>query len=330
MKLKVSYQEVNIIDFEPTFSTKKIGVRTYSNKNMIELAQANPHFRKLYKELLAKDYMLYFHDQEVSYFSKRTQFDSIFKRKDLHKAGDIYYTLTPPEGNKRNDKAPKRLMVIFSSMSTVENWVSPLVTNRVFFENFPNMSRSLVKNVWVMRIMDFNLSTGSHYVNTVNYPTMEADVQQAISDVSLNQAIAKENIVLYGGSKGGTGALLHGALGDYQAVIVDPIISAEKYNLANDAHYIKDMRVEDMTDSVNGYLATNSGRYKKMIIGSPNVHFNFEKSKGITDPSVEMIVIEDDGVLKHADISKNCIPEQLLLINAFYMNNNRNIEGEQA
>lgn len=54
-----------------------------------------------------------------------------------------------------------------------------------------------------MRIMDFNLSIGSYYVNTINYPTMEDDVQQSIVDVIDKLSIEKEDVVLYGGSKGG-------------------------------------------------------------------------------------------------------------------------------
>ena len=319
----MSYQETDVIDFTFDKSTLKVGVKTYLSKNLLELANENVHFYNCYKELLQNDYMLYFHTKEVSYFSKRTNFDHIFKRNDLYKAGDLYYTLTPPSGLKINDLSPKKLLVIFSSMSMVKDWTNSVVTNRVFFQNFPDVTRSLVKNVWIMRIMDFNLSIGSYYVNTINYPTMEDDVQQSIVDVIDKLSIEKEDVVLYGGSKGGTGALLHSARGNYQSVIIDPIISAEEYNKMSDMHFIKGLRTEDLTTKINQYLQLHKDNKQKHIICCPAVKFNYNKVQELMGigSDINVIELEDESIRNHADISKNCIPEQLVIMNSLFMKN---------
>ncbi|SOC27789.1 conserved hypothetical protein [Brochothrix thermosphacta] len=320
----MSYQETDVIDFTFDKSTLKVGVKTYSSKNLLELANENVHFYNCYKELLQNDYMLYFHTKEVSYFSKRTNFDHIFKRNDLYKAGDLYYTLTPPSGSKINDLSQKRLLVIFSSIPMVKDWTNSVVTNRVFFQNFPEVARSLVKNVWIMRIMDFNLSFGSYYVNTVNYPTMEDDVQQSIVDVINKLSIEKEDVVLYGSSKGGAGALLHSARGNYQSVSVDPIISAEEYNKMEDRHFIKSLRTEDLTTKINQYLELHQDNKKKHIICCPAVKFNYTKVQGLKGlgSDINIIELEDEAIRNHTDVAKNCIPEQLVMMNRLFMKNN--------
>ena len=50
--------------------------------------------------------------------------------------------------------------------------------------------------------MDLNLSHGSHYINTDNYPNFENDVQESIINVMSQYNIHKDDVVLYGGSKG--------------------------------------------------------------------------------------------------------------------------------
>ncbi|MEX5913733.1 accessory Sec system protein Asp2 [Staphylococcus ureilyticus] len=87
------------------------------------------------------------------------------------------------------------------------------------------MERSLVKNVYTMRIMDLNVSHGSHYISTSNFPDYEKNIQLSILNLIEKLNIKKENVVLYGGSKGGTGALYHGAALDLKTLAVDPIVN---------------------------------------------------------------------------------------------------------
>ena len=50
--------------------------------------------------------------------------------------------------------------------------------------------------------------------------------------------ILKENVVLYGASKGATASLYHGIKGSYNAVVVDPIVSDEYHEKKyNDSHF---------------------------------------------------------------------------------------------
>ena len=62
---------------------------------------------------------------------------------------------------------------------------------------FDDLERSLVKNVYTMRIMDLNVSHGSHYINTTNYPDYEQEIQESIENVRKNLEIEKEDVVFW-------------------------------------------------------------------------------------------------------------------------------------
>src|SRR5699024_4504068 len=153
---------------------------------------------------LKNDYILYFHEGTISKFYKRKFVNELFQRKDLKKYNDLFYTLDKPIGRKLNNKAPKKLLIIFTCMPNLNEYDSSLMPKRMFHKFFDGIERSLVKNVYTMRIMDLNVSHGSQYISTSNYPEYEKDIQNSILSVKEQLGIEDENIVLYGGSKGGT------------------------------------------------------------------------------------------------------------------------------
>ncbi len=304
----------DIYHFKCEYNKMKLVIKTFSDKNILELSRETQPILEMYKAVLAHDYILYMHIGQSSYFIRRKDVHTIWQRKDLIKHGELFYTLEKIPSEKDNKLAPKRLVVIFSPMPAKENYHSANIAHRCFTTSFASMQKHLVKNTLVMRIMDLNLSYGSHYINTFNYMEMESDVQNAIQFVMDVNHIIKEDVVLYGGSKGGTGALYHSFLGDFNSVTVDPIISTEQYNQENDLHYLRDFRKWNLLNDL-ARLANKKTSTKKIIFGYPLVSFNYNLYSQIPSDSVEIHDVFDSSVHKHADISRNIIVEQITWIN---------------
>ncbi|CAD5901919.1 conserved hypothetical protein [Carnobacterium maltaromaticum] len=319
MSYNFSISHTNIIDFNPDYSKDKVIVKTFQNDNLLVLAQKFQNTYRMYKDLLKNDYILYFHDKEQSFFCKRTLFEHLWQRKDLIKEGSLFYTLEHPTANKVTTLQEKKLLVIFSCMPPTEQHYTQSAADRCFPSFFPLISKNLVKDITIMRIMDLNLSHGSYYISTSNYPEMEKDVQNAIKKVALSNSVNSEDIVLYGVSKGGSGALYHGSLNDYKVLSVDPIISSEKYNEKDDYHFLVDARKIDLTNDINENLGKCSKR--KYIICNENVEFNYKKIKELDSSKVRVLSIKDDTVNYHHEVSKNTVPEQLAILNGFFSEN---------
>ena len=58
-----------------------------SEKNIIELARKNEDAYHLYKDLLANDYILYFHTEGISKLYKRSYVKELWRRNDLMQQG---------------------------------------------------------------------------------------------------------------------------------------------------------------------------------------------------------------------------------------------------
>lgn len=294
--------------------TKQIEVVTGSETNLIKLARKGGYAYRLYKMLLKNDYILYFHTNGYSKLHKRKYVNELWKRKDLNRVGDIYYTLDAPKDRKDNPSVDdKKLLVIFPCMPAAEHYNANLIPERMFPKFFNGIERSLIKNVYTMRIMDLNLSHGSHFINSINNPTMEQDICDAIVEVKEKLGLQDKDIVLYGVSKGGTGALYYGAKLDLKCLAVDPIISLGEYN-QTDMHFLKDFRKVDISDDINTYLSQGS-HFEKYIIGSENVPFNYEYIGKIHGANVIKMNKKDAHIKTHPDVSPNTIPEQLMLLN---------------
>ncbi|UXU77267.1 XcbB/CpsF family capsular polysaccharide biosynthesis protein [Mammaliicoccus sciuri] len=314
-----SVQRVHIDDDIELLHTKTVEVILNSEKNIIEMSRRNEKIYNLYKELLKNDYILYFHKDGISKLYKRKFINELWKRDDLHQEGDVFYTLDKPLDRKENrSSTDKKLIVIFPCMPNAEVYDNYLMANRMFPKFFSGIERSLVKNVYTMRIMDLNVSHGSHYINSVNNDTFETDITNAIMRVKEQLNIDEEDIVLYGASKGGTGSLYYGSKLDLKCLAVDPIISLGEYNV-KDEHFLKDLRKEDISDNINEHLKTGSKR-EKYIIGSENVPFNFSHISKIEGDNIVKINKVDEHIKAHPDVSRNTIPEQLMLLNKMLLN----------
>lgn len=304
---------------EPNFdwTADKIVVKTDSDKNLLQLSRKDTEAYRVYVDLLNHDFMLYMHKNKQSFFIKRELVFTIWQRKDLIQKGATFYKVEDPI--KTNKLAPNRLVVIFSSMPPAKDYYSDNVASRMFVRNYPSMPKHLLKNTYILRIMDLNRSSGSYYLNAGQCQTLENDVQSIIADVCHEYTISNENVVLYGASKGGTGALYHSILGDYHAVVVDPIFSITNYNQDNDIHYLKNVLPEKLLPKFEGALEEFKPNRKKVILGTSKVSVNYSWYSKIQNKAVEIVNLQDEAMVDHVRISPNCTPEQITYINAFLM-----------
>ncbi|WP_436868392.1 accessory Sec system protein Asp2 [Staphylococcus equorum] len=309
----------NIKDKIKFDGSKRILIDTGSKSNYIEMVRKNPDLHEKYKTLLKNDYILYFHQDTISKFYKREYVNELFQRKDLKKYNNVFYTIDEPIGRKLNNKVEKKLLVIFTCMPNIKEYDSSLMPKRMFPKFFDGIERSLVKNVYTMRIMDLNVSHGSHYISTSNYPEYEEDIQEAIVNAKNQLGIKDENIVLYGGSKGGTGAIYHGAALDYKTLAVDPIVNIGGSLAQKDRRFMKGLRKEDLIPSIDFNLR-KSNKYKKNVICCENVKLYFEQTNRIDDNLINKIKLEDDSIVNHPDVSRNSVPEQLMILNELLLN----------
>ncbi|WP_204123148.1 XcbB/CpsF family capsular polysaccharide biosynthesis protein [Lacticaseibacillus mingshuiensis] len=316
--LTISQTDTTELKFD--WEADKIVVKTGSETNLLQLARRDPHIKSAYQQLLSKDYIFYMHSLGKSYFIRRALVKTIWKRTDLVQYGDTFYTVTPVAPNKVNQLAPLRLCVIFSSMPGPKEYYSPNVADRMFVQNYPSLAKHLVKNTLILRIMDLNRNFGTYYMNTENYPTFEEDVQGIIRQVMADHDIDADDVVLYGGSKGGSGALYHSILGNYHAVVVDPIFSQTNYWQGDhDVHFTQGYLPEKLLATYQAAFVAHPNTREKTIIGTPQVRVNYDEYLKLDSPLVHIYHVFDDHIQKHPDVSANSTIEQVTLMNQYLL-----------
>ena len=100
---------------------------------------------------------------------------------------------------------------------------------RYFEQNFASVSKYVPHDTAILRIADLGGICGAFYLDTTFLPNNAENIQIAINRVRNELNLGTDSVVLYGASKGGTGALYHAVKGHYRCVAVDPIVADEHY-----------------------------------------------------------------------------------------------------
>ena len=206
--------------------------------NLIGFSRREESVNELVVKLASKGFFLVSSLNGNSRFEKFTtakEFKTNIKVDNLQIYNGLYYTLEKP----LLEFASNRLIVVFSSVA--DRAFNADVSIRNFFTNFGTISKYIPQNSYVLRIGDIGGIIGSFYMNTTFSNTIEEDIQGLLKSILESNSIAKEDVVLYGGSKGGTSALYHGVLGGYKCVAVDPIVSDTYHEESSgDSHFTKE------------------------------------------------------------------------------------------
>lgn len=303
--------ETSVKNFTPKFNVETLYIRTYSDENLLELSRHDDNALAIYRTMLEHNYVL---DGHVGRRSRFVPLDTYVPiDPSVRRFKQVLYQVEDVPEKKENPNTKSKLLVVFSGMPG-SDYDSSSALHRMFYPLFPQIQRSLLKNTIVLRIADFNLSHGSFYVNTVNKPTIETDIQDLIKTMQAQYHVADEQIVLYGASKGGAGALYHASLGKYKSVVVDPIIDDSRYvRFHNDVHLQTGFREINLTPRINELMAQGE-QPQKIIIGNHFVEYTWNQYQSVT-PQIKVIDIDDLTVTEHPLVAANSVPELLTLLN---------------
>lgn len=314
MSIYEKYPIYQVTDTELDYSSSRLLIRTNSEQNLLELARKNDELKIFYKLLLENDYILYHHLDKISRFIKRKSAYSVLDENKYDKFNDIIYKLETPTGRKINPKYAKTLLVVFSKMPGTEIYDDARFPYRMLPPYFPDLPRSLVKNNYIMRVMDLNVSHGSHYINTINFPDYEDQLENAIKNVQDELKIDKKNVVFFGVSRGGAGAIYHGTKLDYKTLAVDPIVNIGGPMYANDRRILGGLRKDDLVPDINSFV-DDSNEFPKYIICSENVKNYYEQTIRLNGEKINILNMRDDNINTHPQVSMNTVPEQLMILN---------------
>lgn len=281
----------------------------------LKVFQKNKKAKKIALRLSAHDYILHGNMGTFYRFVKRTELDTNYpKYKDVH------YRVIPPKEDKKYWS--NRLLVRMLSF-TAHNKTSMLGRN--FQRDFKTLKDSVVKNTYILEIGDINLINGSYYTNTKNFPDYEEQVQELIRFIAEKYNVEKSKIILYGASRGGTGALIHAALGNYKFVAADPVINDMPWYKDSDIHFIEGVREVDLTEKVRSALenyecASSDG----VILSSSNVGVTFSSHLRLPLEKVTLLDLSMD-LYKHPGFNGKTVSIQLSIINRLLMEDNVNV-----
>lgn len=209
-------------------------VSTAPGQSLIDLARQNPETKAKLILLANAGFHVYVLREGVSSMVRHRRIRRLWREVIAGTVSvdenDIFHTLERATG-----AGEPRLLVVFSSIAA--KMYTPSLM-RHFEKNFATLPKYVPHNTHILRIADFGGVVGSFYLNTRALPQNEAHIWARIAATAAELKVTRDNIVLYGTSKGGTAATFYALRHGLRAVAVDPILSDEHYIKAHhDLHF---------------------------------------------------------------------------------------------
>ncbi|MBB3322573.1 XcbB/CpsF family capsular polysaccharide biosynthesis protein [Atlantibacter sp. RC6] len=285
--------------------------------NMVRLARSNKELLKKLVFLTNNKFYAYVLREGVTSFVHESALPNLWeplknKIYDIDSNGIVYqYT----EATQTFDK---KLLIVFSQISPEPHTAS---LSRYFPKSFSTIDKYVGKNVSILRVADIGGITGAFYLNTIAKPNNEEYIQALIKNICDKNEIHRENVLLYGASKGGTGALYHGLLGNYKVVSVDPVLNDEYYitNL-DDFHMTENIFPESKFDKFSTLFNLKKRGETisdiKIITSKNSEQYSYilEAIAPIND-KVFIISSLNNDIKKHPDVAPNSLHAITSLIN---------------
>lgn len=308
--ITLNIEKDKYIDFSNIFQDV-VFLNVPNSRNDLLIFRKNKVARKMALDLAAKDYILHGNKGHQYRFVKRKKLKTKFP-----KFKDIHYRIIPP--NDKNKYWDNRLLVRMFGFSLP---FKTSVIDRNFRLDFLTLKDSIVKNTFILEIGDINLIAGSFYSNTNNFPDYENQIQELISVISKKYEVKRDNVVIYGTSRGATGAILHGSLGNYKFIAADPVIDDTSWYKKSDLHFVSGVRNVDLTSRIYESLDNyNRSRDDGILLASSNVGVTF--SAHLRLPLCKFKLIDlNMNIFEHSLINQKSVPIQLSYINDLLIRN---------
>lgn len=295
--------------------------------NILHLARADKQARELLVSLSKIGYYAYSAKHGVTNFVLDGHIGQLWHsvKNGSYSVDEngLVHSVTPP---KIETSSPK-LLVVFSS-------IGPDIMNpglaRYFTQNYQSVQKFIPASAAVLRIADIGGVQGGFYLNTVFRPNNTVHIASLIARICSEKGIDRTSVVLYGASKGATGALYHGLTSGYSTVAVDPIVSDEYYEKHfGDSHFTRggifpSSKQEVFADAIERYLRETqtsplSTHLSVITSGrSPQYEFITRILGQSLRENVAFFNTMNPMINDHPDVSPNSLDLAVTLMNTFF------------
>jgi len=288
-------------------------------KNFIELARKDSQVKDIITALANRGFMAYTLREGTTSFVHYERVPTLWKKVQegefsVDENGLVYKIEQPLSGH-----AVKNLLVIFSSMAG-KIYTPSLM--RHFEQNFASVQKYAPPGTAVLRIADLGGVVGAYYMNTNALPNNEDHVQSLVCRTMAMLSLHQKDVVLYGVSKGGTAALLHGIRGGFKVVSIDPILADEHYIVEwQDSHFTTGVFPEDKKDRFSRLffnLPKDSLPPISIITSdrSPQYPYIMNALSGEVGTKIALFNSMNPDISKHPDVGPKTVNLAVMLINS--------------
>lgn len=296
----------------------------FPEANLIRICHRNSELRPLMEEFAANGWLVYKIRNGSSFLLHQTQVPKIW-----HKVNDGSYSLdtnctvftletpAPPE-------SIKGLVVVFSSMA---NPFDGPGLSRHFERNYRSLNRHIGADIAILRIADLDGVVGGFYLPTSWDPMRAEKIANLVDNTASRLGLPDSRVVLYGASKGGTGALFHSLQSGlrWASVAVDPVVDDRHYeDRYEDSHWtsgrIFPFRKRELFEEavIHSRQESSWTCVRSAIITSPGSPLQ-DSVVGVSelmDPASTLLLnVHDPKIRDHPDVSPNCVQTATALIN---------------
>lgn len=293
------------------------GVYSDDASNLIQLSMKHRQLKEIVHSLAIHGFHAFAATGTMTKFVSQHEIGNLW-----HKVRAGEYTQSP-DGvvhtlEYDRDHRVEALLVVFSSMADTYNKSSLM---RFFEQNFKSVNKHVPERVAVLRIADIGGVVGGFYMSTTFDPEAGSKVQNLIASTMRKLDIAPERTVLYGASKGGTGALYHALRGKLHCVAVDPVVHDSYYESRyQDSHWTGGLLFpQSKQDAFTDLAAALTSEHRTIAIvtspGSPLWDSISDFSNKIPEEKLRLIVSYDPKITDHPHVSQQTLKTVTGLIN---------------